>query len=57
MTRMSRPVGLGAFLFFWASLAAADYANDRAEIENLSARYMIAVDAGDIETEIGRAHV
>lgn len=50
MTRMSRPVGLGAFLFFWASLAAADYANDRAEIENLSARYMIAVDAGDIET-------
>jgi ketosteroid isomerase-like protein len=28
----------------------ADYANDRAEIENLSARYMVAVDAGDIET-------
>jgi hypothetical protein len=31
-------------------LALAGYADDRAEIENLSARYMIAVDAGDIET-------
>lgn len=30
--------------------ALADYANDRAEIENLSARYMLAVDAGDIDT-------
>lgn len=28
----------------------ADYANDRAEIENLSNKYMVAVDAGDIET-------
>jgi hypothetical protein len=28
----------------------ADYANDRAEIENLSNRYMVAVDHGDIET-------
>jgi len=28
----------------------AGYADDRAEIENLSNRYMIAVDAGDIET-------
>jgi ketosteroid isomerase-like protein len=28
----------------------ADYANDRAEIANLSTRYMVAVDAGDIET-------
>ncbi len=33
-----------------AASARADYANDRAEIQNLSARYMIAVDAGDIET-------
>ncbi|MET0279827.1 MAG: nuclear transport factor 2 family protein [Steroidobacteraceae bacterium] len=33
-----------------ADLARADYANDRALIENLSNRYMIAVDAGDIET-------
>jgi len=30
--------------------ALASYADDRAEIENLSNRYMIAVDAGDIET-------
>lgn len=28
----------------------ADYANDRAHIVNLSNRYMVAVDAGDIET-------
>lgn len=28
----------------------ADYANDRAEIVNLSNRYMVAIDAGDIET-------
>jgi ketosteroid isomerase-like protein len=28
----------------------SSYADDRAEIENLSNRYMIAVDAGDIET-------
>ena len=28
----------------------ADYANDRAYIENISNKYMVAVDAGDIET-------
>jgi SnoaL-like domain len=33
-----------------ASVANAGYADDRAEIENISNRYMIAVDAGDIET-------
>jgi ketosteroid isomerase-like protein len=33
-----------------AQFASADYANDRAEIENLSNKYMVAVDAGDIET-------
>ena len=40
------------FLFFCvtATAALADYANDRAEIENISTRYMVAVDAGDIET-------
>ena len=31
-------------------LAWAGYADDRAEIENLSNKYMVAVDAGDIET-------
>lgn len=30
--------------------AAASYADDRAEIENLSNRYMIAVDSGDMDT-------
>jgi ketosteroid isomerase-like protein len=30
--------------------AWAGYADDRAEIENLSNKYMVAVDAGDIET-------
>ena len=33
-----------------ATVALASYADDRAEIENLSNRYMVAVDAGDIET-------
>jgi len=33
-----------------SSAALAGYADDRAEIENLSVRYMVAVDAGDIET-------
>jgi hypothetical protein len=37
-----------------ASVAAyAGYADDRAEIQNLSNRYMVAVDAGDIETVMG----
>jgi hypothetical protein len=31
-------------------VAFAGYADDRAEIENLSNKYMVAVDAGDIET-------
>ena len=30
--------------------ALASYADDRAEIENLSNRYMVAVDAGDMDT-------
>src|SRR5262245_34247104 len=44
-------LGVGALLCCLMALPAfADYANDRAEIENLSNRYMVAVDAGDIET-------
>jgi hypothetical protein len=31
-------------------IAVAGYADDRAEIENLSNRYMVAVDAGDMDT-------
>ena len=41
-------VALGSM--WLSSLAMASYADDRAEIENLSNRYMVAVDAGDIET-------
>ena len=42
---------LGAALLGCVSASAlASYADDRAEIENLSNRYMVAVDAGDIET-------
>jgi ketosteroid isomerase-like protein len=33
-----------------STLAHADYANDRAAIEDVSNRYMIAVDSGDIDT-------
>jgi hypothetical protein len=41
----------GALLLGLLSVPAfADYASDRAEIENLAARYMLAVDAGDIDT-------
>ena len=32
------------------AVAWAGYADDRAEIQNLSNKYMVAVDAGDIET-------
>lgn len=43
--------GFGGLLLVVAAQAAfAGYADDRAEIENLSNRYMVAVDAGDIET-------
>jgi ketosteroid isomerase-like protein len=35
---------------FLSGNAFASYADDRAEIENLSNRYMVAVDAGDIDT-------
>ena len=34
----------------FSAAAFAGYADDRAEIENLSNKYMVAVDAGDIET-------
>src|SRR5215218_5728211 len=37
-------------LFAVAPMSWAGYADDRAEIENLSNKYMVAVDAGDIET-------
>jgi ketosteroid isomerase-like protein len=47
-------IGLGSLLLgaFAAPGAASaqSYAEDRAQIENLSNRYMVAVDAGDIDT-------
>jgi ketosteroid isomerase-like protein len=44
-------LGIVSFLACLLAVPAlADYANDRAEISNLSNRYMVAVDAGDIET-------
>jgi hypothetical protein len=41
---------LAAPLLLNTSPARADYANDRAMIENVSNRYMVAVDAGDLDT-------
>lgn len=40
----------GVALALISGAAHAGYADDRAEIENLSNKYMVAVDAGDIET-------
>jgi ketosteroid isomerase-like protein len=39
-----------SIVFLASDLCLASYADDRAEIENLSNKYMVAVDAGDIET-------
>ena len=44
---------LTAILLMASAVCLAGYADDRAEIENLSNRYMVAVDAGDIETVMG----
>jgi ketosteroid isomerase-like protein len=41
---------VAAALLLVAPLVWAGYADDRAEIENLSNKYMVAVDAGDIDT-------
>jgi hypothetical protein len=49
MKRIARGIGT-LLLCVLAAPAFADYANDRAEIANLSNRYMVAVDSGDIET-------
>ncbi len=47
------PVGGSLLLAAASTTALAGYADDRAEIENISVRYMIAVDAGDIDTVMG----
>jgi ketosteroid isomerase-like protein len=41
---------VAAVLLVVAPIVWAGYADDRAEIENLSNKYMVAVDSGDIET-------
>ncbi len=46
---MKKPM-VAALLLLMAPLVFAGYADDRAEIENMSNKYMVAVDAGDIET-------
>jgi uncharacterized protein (TIGR02246 family) len=44
-------IGLSSLLLgSFTTAAYADYANDRAEIENLSARYFIAMDSHDADT-------
>jgi ketosteroid isomerase-like protein len=50
MNTMKRMAIAAALLALVAGPALAGYADDRAEIENLSNKYMVAVDAGDIET-------
>jgi len=49
MKRVHIVAGAAVSLFL-CGIAYANYADDRAEIENLSNRYMVAVDAGDIDT-------
>ena len=44
------PAAMAVLLGAFPVTGLAGYADDRAEIENLSNRYMVAVDAGDIET-------
>jgi hypothetical protein len=49
-------VALSMLAMLLPDAVLADYANDRAEIENISHKYMVAVDAGDIETVMSTWH-
>lgn len=49
MKKLLLGIGMACVCAF-SAVALAGYADDRAEIENLSVKYMVAVDAGDIET-------
>jgi hypothetical protein len=51
-----RKIALTLLFATLSSTVFADYANDRAEIENLSNKYMVAVDAGDIEAVMATWH-
>lgn len=48
--RLTFALAAGIIAATAAGTAWAGYADDRAEIENISNKYMVAVDAGDIET-------
>lgn len=48
--RTTLKIIVGIFACCLSGVVLAGYADDRAEIENLSNRYMIAVDAGDMDT-------
>jgi ketosteroid isomerase-like protein len=50
MKRLLAWVAAAAAMVSLSGPASAGYADDRAEIENLSNKYMVAVDAGDIDT-------
>jgi hypothetical protein len=50
MRNTLKAAGLAVLFAGLSTAALASYADDRAEIANLSNRYMVAVDAGDIET-------
>ena len=50
MTKSILAVAAALLLAVLPATSRAGYADDRAEIMNLSNRYMVAVDAGDIET-------
>jgi ketosteroid isomerase-like protein len=50
MTKSMLAAAAALLLAVLPATSRAGYADDRAEIMNLSNRYMVAVDAGDIET-------
>jgi ketosteroid isomerase-like protein len=50
MRNILKAAGLAALFAGISTVALASYADEHAEIVNLSNRYMVAVDAGDIET-------
>jgi len=54
VTTTRKLLALCLTLLGWPVLA--DYAEDRAQIENLSNKYMVAVDAGDIDTVMSTWH-
>lgn len=56
MKRLLAGLGLMAMVPVSGMASAGDYADERAAIENLSNRYMIAVDSGDLESVMAAWH-